>query len=125
MPDLSINLGDIFLINTPNKSHYFIAIAKINHDKYLFVSVITKKPNSELACVLSPGFNSPRFIVKESVIDYRYAREMNSKQLNRAIGSSTFRDCCLPEILQKIQQGGIISKRLKNKYKDILKPYCM
>ena len=33
MADLLINLGDIFLVNTPIKPHYFIAIAKIDNNK--------------------------------------------------------------------------------------------
>ncbi|NJL52551.1 MAG: hypothetical protein HC930_10615 [Hydrococcus sp. SU_1_0] len=123
MADVSIKLGDIFLVNTPIKSHYFIAIAETSHNKYLFVTVITKKPKSELACVIKPSPQSPSFIIKESVIDYRYGREMNVKQIATAIGDNSFRECCSPEILREIQQGGIESKRLKNKYKNILKQY--
>lgn len=125
MPELSINLGDIFLINTPVKPHYFIAIAQTTNDKYLFVSVITRKPKSELACVLIPSFESPSFVVKESVIDYRYAREMNHKQLLTAIDFNDFRERCSPKILKSIQQGAIESKRLKNKYKKILEQYYL
>jgi hypothetical protein len=121
MADVSIKLGDIFLVNTPIKPHYFIAIAETSQNKYLFVAVITRKPKSELACVIEPCPQSPSFIIKESVIDYRYGREMNAKQLATAIGNNSFRECCSPEILKEIQQGGIKSTRLKNKYKNILK----
>jgi hypothetical protein len=121
MADVSIKLGDIFLVNTPIKPHYFIAIAETSQDKYLFVTVITKKPKSELACVIKSSPQSPSFIVKESIIDYRYGREMNAKQLATVIGDNSFRECCSPEILKEIQQGGLKSKRLKNKYKKILK----
>lgn len=106
MPDLSINLGEIFLISTPIKPHYFVSIAKINENKYLFVSFITKKPKSELACVLKPSHITPSFIVRESVIDYKSARELNMKQLNIATGNNNFRECCYPKILKQIQQGG-------------------
>jgi len=117
------------LVNTPIKPHYFIAIrlrlpfgiAETSQSKYLFVSVITKKPRSELACVIKPSPQSPSFIVKESVVDYRYALEMNAKNLLKMIENNSFRECCSPEILREIQQGGIKSKRLKNKYKIILK----
>ncbi|MEO1802297.1 MAG: hypothetical protein AAFR62_18075, partial [Cyanobacteria bacterium J06629_2] len=98
--------------------------AEISNSKYLFVSVITRKPKSESACVLQPSPQSPSFIIKESVIDYRYVREMNVKQLSVITNANGFRECCCPEILKKIQQGGIESKRLKNKYKNILKKYC-
>lgn len=125
MAELSIQLGDIFLIDTPNKPHYyFIAIAETSNNKFLFVSVITRKPKSETACILKPGMETPSFIIKESVIDYRYAREMNSKQLAFAVSSNVYRECCYPELLKRIQQGGIKSKRLKNKYKNILRQYC-
>lgn len=121
MLDLSINLGEIFLISTPIKPHYFVSIAKINDNKYLFVSFITKKPKSELACVFKPSYLTPSFIVRETVIDYKSAKELNLKQLKIAVGDNSFRECCRSEILKQIQQGGLRSKRLKNKYKNILK----
>ena len=123
MADLSIQLGDIFLINTPNKPHYFVAIAQTSNNKFLFVSVIAKKPKSESACVLQPGIETPSFIVKESTIDYRYAREMNIKQLFAVLATDSFKYCCSSKILEQIRQGGLKSKRLKNKYKNILKQY--
>ncbi|MGL5833528.1 MAG: hypothetical protein ACRC1Z_09910 [Waterburya sp.] len=121
MADLSIKLGDIVLVKTPIKPHYFIAIAETGNNKYLFVSVVTKKPKSELACVIKPSPQSPSFIIKESVIAYQFAREMNAKDLFKLVDINSYRECCLPEILKEIQQGGIKSKLLKNKYKDILK----
>ncbi|MFA9202061.1 MAG: hypothetical protein ACEQSC_00720 [Candidatus Nanopelagicaceae bacterium] len=123
MADLSIKLGDVFLVETPIKPHYFIAIAETGNNKYLFVPVITKKPKSELACVIKPSPQSPSFIVKESVIDYRYAREINVKELFKVTDINSSRECCSPEILEEIKRGGVQSKRLKNRYKDILKRF--
>jgi hypothetical protein len=121
MAEVSIQLGDIFLINTPKKPHYYIAIAPTNNNQFLFVSIITRKPKSDSACVLIPGETVPSFIVTESVIDYQYAREINTKQISRIIVPDSLKYSCDQAILKKIQCGGLNSKKLKNKYKNILK----
>jgi hypothetical protein len=52
---ISINIGDVFLIDTPpNGQHFYVAIAKTSGNKYLFVNLTDKKNNSERVCVLVP-----------------------------------------------------------------------
>lgn len=126
MASIIINLGDAFLINTlPSGEHRYIAIAPTSKDKYLFVNVTSRRTNSETVCILLPGLDVPNFIVRESVIAYQYAREMNAATLTRLItpGSSIPKDTCSPTVLAQIQQGGLVSKRLKNKYKTVLKAF--
>lgn len=126
MASISINLGEAFLIDTPpNKKHLYIAIAKTSSTKYLFVNVTTRRRNSEIICILYPGSDVPQFIRQESVIDYRYAREMDAQELARVVthNSPIPKDTCSPNLLQRIQQAGLSSKRLKNKYKIALREF--
>lgn len=126
MASIIINLGDAFLLDTPpNSEHLYIAIAQISESSYLFVNVTSRRPNSEDACVLLPGSGVPSFIVRESAIAYKYAREINATELAELItpGSPIPKGSCSVAVLEQIQQGGLVSKRLKNKYKVALKNF--
>jgi hypothetical protein len=126
MASITINLGDAFLLDTPpNSEHLYIAIAQTSGSNYLFVNVTTRRPNSEATCVLMPGSGVPSFVVHESVIAYQYAREMNATQLAGLItaGSPIPKGCCSAAVLAQIQQGGLVSSRLKNRYKTALKAF--
>lgn len=123
MADIVINLGDAFLLDTPpNGQHLYIAIAKTSESKYLFVNVTTRRDSAETTCVLLPGPGVPKFIVRESVIAYRFAREIDAVQLATLVttGSPIPKGSYSSSILSKIQQGGLASKRLKNSYKAAL-----
>ena len=114
------------MLNTPpNNEHLYIAIAQTSESNYLFVNVTSRKPNSEAACVLLPGPGVPSFIVRESVIAYRFAREMNATELAGLItaGSPIPKGSCSVAVLAQIQQGGLVSKRLENRYKTALKAF--
>ncbi len=126
MASIPINLGDAFLIDTPpNGEHLYIAIAQTSSSNYLFVNVTSRRPNSETACILVPGSDVPSFIVRESIVAYQFAREMNASQLAGLItvNSSIPQGSCSLAILAKIQQGGLKSKRLKNRHKAALKSF--
>lgn len=126
MASIVINLGDAFLINTPpNGEHLYIAIAQTSEILYLFVNVTTRRSSSETACVLLPGASVPDFIVRESIIAYQFAREMDATELASLImpGSPIPKGSCSATVLSQIQQGGLVSKRLKNKYKTALKAF--
>ena len=126
MASITINLGDAFLLDTPpNAQHLYIAIAQTSESDYLFVNVTSRKTNSEITCVLLPSSDAPSFIVRESVIAYQFALEMNAAELAGFItaGSPIPKGSCSVAILAQIQQGGLVSKRLKNRYKNALKAY--
>lgn len=126
MSSITINLGDAFLINTaPNGEHLYIAIAQTSENSYLFVNVTTRRESSDTACILLPGPDIPRFIVRESVIAYQYAREIDATELAVLItvGSPIPKGSCSADVLKQIQQGGLASQRLKNKYKTALKAF--
>ncbi len=126
MTSITINLGDAFLIDTPpNGEHLYIAIAQTSDNNYLFVNVTTRRSNSEASCILMPGSDVPSFIVRESVVAYQFAREMDAIELDSLItaGSPIPKGYCSATVLKRIQQGGLASKRLKNKYKTALKAF--
>ncbi|MDB9309435.1 hypothetical protein PN471_12515 [Aphanizomenon sp. CS-733/32] len=126
MSSISINIGDVFLIDTPpNGQHFYVAIAKTSGNKYLFVNLTDKKNNSEGVYVLTPDPSLPSFIKKESVIAYYFTREMDANDLAICItsGSPIPKDCLSADVVLQIQQGGLISKKLKNKYKTALKNF--
>lgn len=127
MTSINITLGDAFLLETPpNDQHLYIAIAKTSDTNYLFVNVTTRREKSENTCIIQPDTAGvPSFISRESVIAYKYAREMNNNQLSRLIcEGSRIPKCCFPaDILLKIQQGGIASRQLPKIYKKALKRF--
>jgi hypothetical protein len=126
MASITINLGDAFLLDTPpNDQHLYVAIAQTSESDYLFVNVTSRRPNSETACILLPSSDVPSFIVRESVIAYQFAREMDASELASLItdGSPVPKGSCSEAVLGKIQQGGLVSRRLKNRYKTALKTF--
>ncbi|MCY7336778.1 MAG: hypothetical protein LH613_11290 [Chamaesiphon sp.] len=126
MASISINIGDAFLLTTPpNDRHLYIAIAQIADDSYLFVNATTRRDNSETTCILTPGADLPDFIKNESVIVYKYAREISVVDVDKLIvqGECTSKGYCSTTIVEQIQQGGLVSKRLANKYKTALKAF--
>ncbi len=106
-------------------SIFNIAIAQTSQSNYLFVNVTTRRNSSETTCILSPGADVPNFIVHESVVAYRFAREMNATELANLItaGSPIPKGSCSATILERIQQGGLVSSRLRNNYKAALKAF--
>ena len=126
MANISINIGDAFLLDTPpNDKHLYIAIAQTSESSYLFVNVTTRRTNSEITCILQPGSGVPSFINRESVIAYQYAREINVTVLTKLVAekSCVRKGSCSKTVLVRIQQGGLVSKRLTNKYKTALKAF--
>lgn len=126
MSDISVNLGDIYFLHTPpNGSHYSIPIAKTSQRKYLFVSVSTRRKKSDTSCILTPGHEIPGLIQDESIIQYKYAREMDINDLCSLSpgGIPDVKDSCSSELLERIQQGGLESKQLKHCLKNLLRNF--
>ena len=126
MASIPIHVGDAFLLDTPpNGEHLYIAIARLSENDYLFVNASSRRSGSETACVLLPGPGVPSFIGRESVILYQFARELDATELTDLMtaGSPIPKGTCSVAVLEQIQQGGLISKRLKKKYKTALKAF--
>ena len=113
-----MNMGDSFLMPTPpNNYNLFVAICPLQNGNILCVNVTTQHPNSDTSCILQNGDHN--FITHDSVIDYKHAREINPTSNPHAIQKNPFS----ANVLKKIQDGGVASKRLKNKYKKELKSF--
>jgi hypothetical protein len=123
---IAINVGDAFLIDTPPQGqHLYIAIAQTSASRYLLVNLTTRRASSELTCIVLPGPDVPTFVTRESVIAYQYALEVDGAGLSRIItpDSPIPKDCCSVALITQIQQGGLVSKRLKNRYQAALKAF--
>lgn len=119
-----LSIGDTFLLSTPpNDMHLFVVIAPTQNGNYLCVNVTTQRNNSETSCVLQSGDHP--FINHDSVINYKRAREINPATIQNLInnGNCYRRDPASADVLNKIQQGGINSTRLKKKLKTALRKY--
>lgn len=125
MDSIEINLGDCFLLDIPDTTskHLYIAIAKTTDDKYLFVNITTRRNKSDTSCILTPDNDALNFIKHESIIAYNFAREINGNQLAILItkNSPIPKESCSPNLLRKIQEGGLKSKQLQKKYIKVLK----
>ena len=127
MMSININIGDAFLLETPpNYQHLYIAIAPTSNNKYLFVNLTKRRSIYETVCVLQPNtVGVPSYVKAESVIAYRFARELDAHQLAIDIceGSRIPKCTFSPDILDKIQQGGVISNRIEPRHKRALKQF--
>lgn len=123
MEKLKVELGSVFWISISKIPHFYIVIAQIADDVFLLVNLTTRKPNLEATCILTPSRQLPDFIQQESVINYRQAIEMSRSGLQRMIlaGTCSAKGKIDPEILLRVQAGGLVSQFLKNRYKDLLK----
>jgi hypothetical protein len=124
---MPIRLGDAFIIDTQaSKKHLFVAIAPLPDGAYLFVNASTIHPNKRIdnSCILDPNEeNMHDFIVNESYIFYRQARDYTSAEINAAMsrGDCSRRGAFSQSVLQKIQRGGLSSRFLANEYKEHLR----
>lgn len=126
MTSININVGDAFLLETSNIPHLYVAIASTTNNKYLFVNLTTRRARSETACILQPNTaGMPSYVRSESVIAYEFARELDANQLATEIceGSPIPKCTFPPDILDKIQQGGVASKRIEPRHKRALKRF--
>jgi len=126
---ININLGDAFLLETPpNGEHLYIVIAPTTNNKYLFANLTTHRPNSnsDNSCILQPNTPvMPSFVKVDSAIAYQYTWEMDASQLNSVTSVGSRIPYCTfpPNILKKIQVGGVASKRIAPIYKRALKSF--
>ena len=132
MTNFSINLGDIFLLDTgASKFHWYIAIAPMSSDnsgEFVFVNISTwyeGSSNNDATCILHPAQRMPRFINRKSFIAYRYARSFTAEQLEKVIapGSATPYKKLEPQILRRIQKESLNANNLRKKYLRAVRAY--
>jgi len=116
-----LNIGDAYLLSTPpNDKHLFVVIAPTRD---LCVNVTSKRNNSDTSCILQQGDHP--FIRHDSVINYKKAREVDPAVVQNQIsrGNCQQYQHVSSTVLNRIQQGGLTSTRLKNKYKNYLNSF--
>jgi hypothetical protein len=127
MTNINIKIGDAYLLETPpNVPHLFITIAPTSNNKYLFVNLTTRKEWSDTTCILQPNtIGMPSYVRSDSVIAYQRAREMDARELNLevCVGSRVPKCTFPPDILDKIQKGGLASNRIEPRFKRALKRF--
>ena len=122
MADFSINLGDIFLLDTgADKNHWYIAIAPMGNERFIFVNISTWYEGSaenDGTCILQPGQRMPRFVTRKSFLAYRYARDFTADELEQLIApdSEIPYDELESQILRRCQKESLKAKNLKKKY---------
>jgi hypothetical protein len=91
---ITINLGDVFDLNTyPHGHHFFVAIAKSPEDLYLFVSFSTFKEgkNQDESCLIYPGEDSVDCVRHKSFVSYQHSKVYSPKHLTVIIIEEYFR----------------------------------
>ena len=119
-----MEVGHCYLITTPpNGKHWFVVAFPISESRYLLLPFTTRRPKSDLSCVIEPGAHALEFIEHSSVIGYRDAIELTTF----AFEDATKRGHCTPagqvkkSTLEHILRSGLASKFLKNKWKTVIR----
>ncbi len=89
----------------------------------LLACVVSKKESLtsfEDLCVIAPGEHP--FIKHESYVDYRHTRLESAEHIQKCVEQGTFvaKEPCSPELLQRIIEGALKSKRISREYKLLL-----
>ena len=118
--------GDTFLLpkHESDPKHLWVVLTEPNTETGLAVcvNITTRQSYSENTVVLAPGEHP--FIKHESVVYYSDAQELNLKELEAVLNSHHAiceqRQSCDPALLEKIQQGLLVSQFVKKRIKE----YC-
>lgn len=111
------------------KMHLFaILLDPIKIDGYgsqpqvLLTSVVSIKPGIILddSCILRPGDHP--FIEHDSFVDYRYTRLETAQHVEGRINDGVFvlKEPCSPELIRRLIQGAMKSRRISREFKKIL-----
>lgn len=120
-----IRAGTAFWIRHQSSKHhlYFsLTATRMPDDPVLLVNATTRRSTSDVTCVLRPGVH-PR-IKNESVIEYGRSIVCRARDLLEL--PSTWPDLyqrvedAAPELLRRIQEGGLKSRRLADKHRQLL-----
>ncbi len=121
-----MNIGDTFLLPTPPQgNHLFFVIATTADGNYLCVNATSLRPSSDTACILKAGLGVPNFVVRDSAIAYKYAREISPAVYSGLVsnGQCIAKGSCSASILDQIQKGALASKQIAKKHKQTVKKF--
>lgn len=119
-----MQVGECYLIKTPpNGKHWFVVAFQITETRCLLLPFTSKRPKSDLSCVLEPGEDLPDFIEHATVVGYRDALEMTAFGFEDATkrGHCTTAGKVDEFTLELILRSGLESKFLKNKWKKVIR----
>ena len=119
-----MKVGECYLIKTPpNGKHCFVVSLKVAETQDLLFPITTQRENSDNSCVIQPEDIPLSFVKHTSVIGYNHAKEFSEY----AISDATERGYCKslgaiqPDLMQRILKAALESKRLKNRWKQIIR----
>ena len=112
-----------------NKKHLFaLMLDPIQIDGYgsklcvllACVTSVTAGVQVEDACLLEPGDHP--FVDHDSYVDYRFTRLESVEHLQGRVREGTFieKEPCSPELITRIIQGALKSRRISREFKQLL-----
>lgn len=88
----------------------------------LLASICTVKPGLIIdpSCLLAPGDHP--FIAHDSYVDYSFTRMETRAHVDKCVESGAFtaKEDCSPELIRRIVQGALVSKRIPREFKKVL-----
>ena len=88
----------------------------------LMASICTVRPGLfvDQSCLLSAGDHP--FITHDSYVDYSFARMESQAHVEQCVAAGTFtaKEDCSPELIRRIIQGALVSKRIPREFKKVL-----
>lgn len=132
MQDWQCRKGESILVPSgpEEKQHLFsIIIDPVTVSGYgskplaLLVCAVSIKPGIIIddSCLLFPGDHP--FIIHDSFIDYKFTRLEHKEHLEKCVnkGLFTVKEQCSSDLIKRIIEGALKSKRLSREYKNIIK----
>jgi len=116
------NLGDSWMLPKPGQEteHLCVLITKPDPvtQEAIMVNVTTQRPHSDTTTVLNRGDHS--FIQRPSVVLYADARIADTRLLDQAVASGSFRahTAFSGPVLKRIQAGVLVSPFIPKKIKE-------
>lgn len=110
-------IGDAFLIETPpNGHHLYIIIFQLKNGNFLLVNITSSAYDQ--SCAIEPDPQCS-FIKHKSFVNYKDTLELSDSIISNKLSvGEIIHKCFFPtQQIKKMQAGGKISPRLKNKYK--------
>ncbi len=117
-----MNLGDTFVnLNPGLLRHLWMVISRETGDGWVIVNLTTYRPDCDESCLLGP--NDHPWIRHRSSVEYRRAVTLTVFRLGEMERFSfiDWKEPFRPETLRKIQEGGLKSKFLKNRFKGFVR----
>lgn len=121
------SVGDTFFYKSEEwqREHLYVIITAPNAEGFMiFPCVVTAETyHQEVTCMISPGEHP--FITQPSTIDYRHTKKLTEGDLDTMVAKRLARPHKTPmnpELIDRIIEGGRVSKHLDKDKKALLPP---